>query len=272
MVARPSGSEGLGDPSIVGAPTPEKSSDMDGPAPDSPPRLDIGMPLAEAGEDRRGAAPRDTGPRDTGPRNATAAVEIAVWGYREDLERLATYLCRHREDAEDVTQSALLAGASHLGDFRGEAALRTWLHRIVANECRMLHRRAAPESLDDLLDTMLADSQLPQLEGHLASTGVDPEQAVLEAERRRQVLVALAELPELDRAVLVLKDGQGLKAEAIGEMTGMSEAAVRARLHRGRRRLRSMLANGANGANGARVPEAGPGAGGRSAKPSRHSS
>ncbi len=75
----------------------------------------------------------------------------AVWRYREDVWRLASQLCRHRQDAEDVTQSALLKAVQQLGGFRWEASLRTWLHRIATNECRMLRRRTVPASRDELL-------------------------------------------------------------------------------------------------------------------------
>jgi len=47
-------------------------------------------------------------------------------------------LCGHREDAEDVAQSSLVKAAEHIAAFRGEATVRTWLHRITTNECRML--------------------------------------------------------------------------------------------------------------------------------------
>ncbi len=65
---------------------------------------------------------------------------------RADVWRLARQLCQHREDAEDVTQSALLKPAQHLDGFRWEASLRTWLHRIATGECRMLRRRKVPLS------------------------------------------------------------------------------------------------------------------------------
>ncbi len=61
-------------------------------------------------------------------------------------------LCRHRQDAENVTHSALLKAARHVDGFRWEASLRTWLHRIATIECRMLRRRKVPASLDQLLE------------------------------------------------------------------------------------------------------------------------
>jgi RNA polymerase sigma factor (sigma-70 family) len=76
----------------------------------------------------------------------------AVWAYQADVGRLARHLCRHPQDAEDVAQSALLKAVQHLDGFRAEASLRTWLHRVATNECRMLRRRKTPISLDTLLE------------------------------------------------------------------------------------------------------------------------
>jgi Sigma-70 region 2 len=102
-----------------------------------------------------------------------------VWRYREDVWRLASQLCQHREDAEDVTQSALLKAAEHLDGFRWEASLRTWLHRIATNECRMLRRRKAPLSLDELLEQA---ATAPQRPGEPPAREPGPEEAAVEAE------------------------------------------------------------------------------------------
>ncbi len=75
-----------------------------------------------------------------------------VWSHADDVARLARQLCQHREDAEDVAQSALLKAALHLDGFRGESSVLTWLHRITANECRMIRRRITARSLDAILE------------------------------------------------------------------------------------------------------------------------
>lgn len=162
----------------------------------------------------------------------------AVWAYREDLGRLARHLCRHQQDAEDVAQSALLKAVQHLDGFRAEASLRTWLHRVATNECRMLRRRKAPVSLDRLLE-----EQEPELGGglELAADLPDPQEAALEAERRAAVLRSLEALPARYRTVVLLKDGRGLSAEAVAEATGTTVSAVRSMLHRARSLLREDL-------------------------------
>lgn len=160
----------------------------------------------------------------------------AVWAYREDLGRLARHLCHHPQDAEDVAQSALLKAVQHLDGFRAEASLRTWLHRVATNECRMLRRRKTPISLD----TLLKEPDLgtgPEFRADL----LDPEQAAVEAERRAAVLRSLEALPARYRTVVLLKDGRGLSAEVIAEATGTTVSAVRSRLHRARSLLREDL-------------------------------
>lgn len=167
-----------------------------------------------------------------------AASASAVWRYRDDVWRLASHLCRHPEDAEDVTHSALLKAAEHLEDFRLEASLRTWLHRIATNECRMLRRRRTPLSLDAMLEDAVAAGRRPT---EPAAGDLGPEEAALEAETRRRVLAALAGLPDHYRAALLLKDGLGLRAEGVAEAMGLTVPAVRSILHRARSQLRERL-------------------------------
>jgi RNA polymerase sigma-70 factor (ECF subfamily) len=162
----------------------------------------------------------------------------AVWRYRADVWELASQLCQHREDAEDVTQSALLKAAQHLDGFRWEASLRTWLHRIATNECRMLRRRRAPLSLDQLLEEA---ATAPQQPAEPPAAGLGPEEAAMEAETRRRVVAALAGLPDRYRTAVLLKDGLGLPAEAVAAAMGITVPAARSVLHRARSALREQL-------------------------------
>ena len=169
---------------------------------------------------------------------AAGASAEPVWRYREDVWRLARQLCRHREDAEDVTQSALLKAAQHLDGFRWEASLRTWLHRIATNECRMLRRRKVPLSLDELLEDV-ATAEQPR---EPADPDPGPEELAMEAETRRQVLAALEGLPDHYRVALLLKDGLALSADDLAKAMGTTVPAAKSVLHRARSLLRDRLA------------------------------
>lgn len=158
-----------------------------------------------------------------------------VWEYRADLERLARYLCRHHEDAEDVTHNALIKAAEKLDGFRGEASVRTWLHTITTNECRMLRRRKSPSSLDDLFESAVID------EAVLGTSPVGPEAAAVELETRQEVLEAMGRLPDRYRCALLLKDGRELPLEEIARLMDTTVPSVKSVLYRARRALRVEL-------------------------------
>ncbi|MEJ7615147.1 MAG: sigma-70 family RNA polymerase sigma factor [Candidatus Fervidibacter sacchari] len=162
-----------------------------------------------------------------------------IWRYREEIHRLARQLCRHKEDAEDVAQATLLKAVQHLNEFRGEASVRTWLHRIATNECRMLRRRQTEVSLEQLLETFATEEGTEHFE--LPAEVPNPEEVAEEAEMRRLVLQALENLPERYRTVLLLKDGEGMKEREIAQAMGLSLLAVKALLHRARKALREEL-------------------------------
>jgi RNA polymerase sigma-70 factor (ECF subfamily) len=161
-----------------------------------------------------------------------------IWRYGAEVRRLAGQLCQHREDAEDVAQSTLLKAATNIEGFRREASVRTWLHRIATNECRQLRRRRVPASLDQLLESSWLDQASPMDHARVA----DPEEYAIEAELRQAVLIGLGALPPAERAVLLLRDGRGLRIREISELTSSTEVAVRSRVYRARRHLRQLLA------------------------------
>lgn len=158
-----------------------------------------------------------------------------LWEYRADLEKLARYLCRHSQDAEDVTHSALLKAAEKIDGFRGEASVRTWLHTIATNECRMLRRRKTPSSLDDMFES----AAFGQLE--LGDDPIDPEEAAMELETRREVLEAVGGLPDRYRCALLLKDGHDLPLEEVARLMDTTVPSVKSILYRARQALRDEL-------------------------------
>lgn len=169
--------------------------------------------------------------RPASQREGSAGLLDSLWGYEADLERLAEQLCHHHQDAEDVAHGALVKAVTHLEGFRSEATLRTWLHRIAVNECAMLRRRPPAVSIEALGPRTRDASSPDPDEG--------PEEAALEADRRRAVLSALEQLPTRERLVVLLSVGRGLPADAVARRTGLSVPAVRSLLYRARRRIRA---------------------------------
>ncbi len=163
-----------------------------------------------------------------------------VWGYREDLARLARFLCQHPEDAEDVTHNALIKAAEKLDGFRGESSVKTWLHAVTSNECRMLRRRRQTSSLDGLLDGVVDDQLMVDV------TAMDPEELAVELETRQEILEALATLPERYRCAIILKDGRDLTLEETAQLMGTTVPGIKSLLYRARAALRDELKDPSN--------------------------
>jgi RNA polymerase sigma-70 factor (ECF subfamily) len=171
-----------------------------------------------------------------------------------DPEAFATLFRRHRdrlwavalrtmgnpEDAADGLQDGMISAYRRAGSFRGEAAVTTWLHRVVVNACLDRIRAAKvrrsdplPEDLDDVGDR-----------GSLVTSttdAADPADLAVAEERRRVVLAALAQLPPDQRAALVLVDMEGYPVAEVAEMLDCAVGTVKSRCSRGRARLAVLL-------------------------------
>jgi RNA polymerase sigma-70 factor, ECF subfamily len=139
---------------------------------------------------------------------------------------------RYRPDFDDLVQTASEQALRSLASFRHEAELSTWTYRICY--CVVLrHQRWSMRWLRRFtLDQPLADG---------ASPGDDTSAALEERERARRLHRALDALSEKKRAVLVLRDLEGLEFAEISTIVGTSEATVRSRLRDARRSLAAML-------------------------------
>jgi RNA polymerase sigma-70 factor, ECF subfamily len=181
----------------------------------------------------------ETTPKSAGP---TLTPEKVFQDYAPRIYNLARRMLGSDADAEDVTQDVLLQVVRKLDTFRGEAALPTWLHRITVNAA-LAHRqkRAVRQrhQAADPLEHFLEDGH------HLAPVrpwAVEPQQQALNHETQQLIERAIAGLPEIYRDVYVLADVEGLPNAEIAEMLGLSLAAVKSRLHRGRLLMREALA------------------------------
>ena len=179
-------------------------------------------------------------------RGDQAAFEELIQPYEGRVYQTVLRITRDSADAADVYQEALLAAFEKLGSFRGDAAFGTWLHRIAVN-CARIRRRAAGRAIE------LGMTDLPKF--NWMGMHAEPVQNWVEsaeaparrAELRGVIESALQLLPDVDRAIVWLKDVEGLSHEEIGIATGLSVSATRTRLHRARLFLRTRLGQFAGG-------------------------
>jgi RNA polymerase sigma-70 factor, ECF subfamily len=172
-------------------------------------------------------------------RGEPGAFEELVERTHRRVYTLAYRLVGDRHEAEDVAQEAYLRAYRALRGFRGEARFETWLHRITANTA-MNHLRRRGRFGDLLAED---DERVVRIEEPGRST---PDDVV----ERDEIERALGTLPTGQRAVVLLKDVYGFSCAEIGDELGISEGAVKVRLHRARRRLKEEVYGPARGHEG----------------------
>jgi len=164
--------------------------------------------------------------------------------YRSKLFHYSFMMCGHREDAEEVAQETLMNVFEHLDQLREPERVRSWVFRIAKNACLMKRRKSvfAPTeelSLDELMPVSGMDGG--QVKIQIADWSALPDAEVLRSELRRQLDQAIAELPEIYRAVMLLRDVEELSTQESAEILGITEDTVKTRLHRARLAVRQKL-------------------------------
>jgi RNA polymerase sigma-70 factor (ECF subfamily) len=163
-----------------------------------------------------------------------AALDRLLRVLEPQIWRFGLRLCGDREDARDVLQDTLLGAVRTLGEFRGEAALSTWLYTIARSHC--IKKRRRPKGAPANLVSLDADSG--EAGRGLADSASGPAEQAERAELGRLLERALATLPPAFREAVVLRDLEGLSAPEAAAVLGVSVAAVKSRLHRGRTALK----------------------------------
>lgn len=164
-----------------------------------------------------------------------AAHREIIRTYNQRLFRVARSILRNDAEAEDALQEAYVRAFGHLGEFRGEAALATWLSRIVINEAlgRLRRRRpAAPNEPSNLAEIIPFPG---------ASTALDPERSMAQRQILDFVERAIDDLPDIFRTVFVARVVEGLSVEETADLLSVKPETVKTRLFRARELLRERM-------------------------------
>jgi RNA polymerase sigma-70 factor, ECF subfamily len=186
---------------------------------------------------RTGRSEDDRGLVELARRGDRDAFGILVGRHQNRAFNLAYQMVRNREDALDIAQEAFARAFASLPAFKGEASFTTWLHRIVVNLAidSLRRKRRAGETVYN--DTQAA----PEEQGAEPSAPDDPA-AVLESKQVRALLAqGIAQLPPAQRAVLILREIEGLSYEEISRAVGCNVGTVMSRLFYARRKLQQAL-------------------------------
>jgi RNA polymerase sigma-70 factor (ECF subfamily) len=160
------------------------------------------------------------------------AFEELVRRYRNEVFALAYHFVRDREEAWDASQEVFIKAYRALARFRGEAAFKTWLMRITANQCKDCLKRRRVETV--ALDEALGVSAVP---GRVSG----PSQALEAQETSRAIAAAIEMLPAKHRTAFILREFEGLSYEEMAQVIRCRIGTVMSRLHHARRKLQKSL-------------------------------
>src|SRR5215471_8657715 len=199
--------------------------------------------VADAGVDRDGALVDALRLRDP------TAAERLVARYGERAFRLAFRITGNQQDAEETVQDAFWNVVRKIDTFRGESSFGSWIYRITANAAYEKRRREAHRRNEIMLDEVL-----PRFDedGHHAEPirdwSTELDDPAMQKELRDLLASTLEELPPHYRAVIVLRDVEGLSMAEVAGALGIPVGTAKTRAHRARLLLRKRLSTFMEGA------------------------
>jgi RNA polymerase sigma-70 factor, ECF subfamily len=151
-------------------------------------------------------------------------------------------ILRNQDDAEETVQQAMVKIFSHLAELSERDKFKQWAMRVVENEAKM-YRRKRRQHLYESIDQNSTETSedKPFYPKQFADWRDLPSDVVEQKEVREAVAKAVADLPDIYRAVFVLRDMQHLDVAETAEALGLGESAVKTRLHRARLMMRESL-------------------------------
>ncbi|MCC7340583.1 MAG: sigma-70 family RNA polymerase sigma factor [Bryobacterales bacterium] len=164
--------------------------------------------------------------------------------FQSKLYQYSLMMCGHREDAEEVAQDTLLKVFENFDQLQDARNVRAWVFRIARNACLMKRRKSvyAPKaelSLEDYLPRTEDDGS--GLRMQIADWSRVPESQLLQKQLKGILAAAIQELPEIYRAVLLLRDVEELNTEETAGILDVKVDVVKTRLHRARLAIRQKL-------------------------------
>jgi RNA polymerase sigma-70 factor, ECF subfamily len=200
----------------------------------------VGTPATVArAADRQsvGDTPADTNGRRLHERFAHDVVPL-----RESLYRHALRLTRNHDDAEDLLQDTMIRAYTSFHQFRQGTHLNAWLNRILTNTYINIYRKKQRRP-KECATAEFTEEQLSEFV-RLGPTGLhSAEDQALESLPNSKIRAAMLALPDEFRQAVYYADIEGLACHEIAEIMGTPMGTVGSRIHRGRRRLRLLLAS-----------------------------
>ena len=171
------------------------------------------------------------------------AFQQLVERYQRKVYAVALGMLKDKEEAMDVAQEAFVKVYKYLDHFKGDSSFYTWLYRITSNICiDVLRKRGAshgdPVEFDETVKMESADAHLGALGSQL---GTNPQRAALRKELAQKIQEALEQVPEKHRAILLLREVDGMSYEDLARTLNIPKGTVMSRLFHARVKVQEIL-------------------------------
>lgn len=163
--------------------------------------------------------------------------------YQRRVLAVVMGMLHDREAALEVTQETFIKAFRSIGRFKGDASFYTWIYRIAVNLAIDHQRREWRRPLTDSTRNTGNDGQTEELLDRIGDENPrgDPFEATKDSELRQRVLAAIDELTPDHKAVILLRELEGLSYEEISRVMQCSKGTVMSRLHYARKKLQARL-------------------------------
>lgn len=174
-------------------------------------------------------------------RGNRAAFQELVEKYQRRIVSLALGMVHNPDDAMEIAQETFVKAYENIGNFKGESSVYTWLYRIAVNKAIDFRRRQRRQS------TVSFDNPRPEHEGQTFEETLQeerpfgPDQRAQAQQVGERVAEAIDELTPDHKAVILLREVEGLSYEEISRVMHCSKGTVMSRLHYARKRLQKKL-------------------------------
>lgn len=171
------------------------------------------------------------------------AFKLLVERYQRKVYAVALGMLKNREDAMDVSQEAFVKVYKYLDHFKGDSSFYTWLYRITVNICiDVLRKRAGgggeAVEYDESVPMDLSEANIGALGTRL---GTNPQKSALRRELAEKIQEALAQVPEKHRAILLLREVEGMSYEDLSRTLEIPKGTVMSRLFHARAKVQKIL-------------------------------
>jgi RNA polymerase sigma-70 factor (ECF subfamily) len=171
------------------------------------------------------------------------AYKTLVERYQRKVFSVALGMLKDREEARDVAQEAFVKVYRYLDHFKGDASFYTWLYRITVNICIDVMRRKGSGKtenveFDESVQHDVSEANLGALGTRL---GTNPQKSALRKELAEKIQAALEQVPEKHRAILLLREIEGMSYEDLSRTLEIPKGTVMSRLFHARLKVQKVL-------------------------------